>query len=304
MAATRVKWSTIVEVSKCLYTPVALACIVYLFLNNRGVLIGLFSSNRPLLLIYAVLLWAVLQLLAPLTPWLILRTAGYPLSYKESLKIYITRLPARYVPGGVWHTVGRLVDYHAYGVSKKHLSFLTFFETFFPVPVTFLMGGTLLLIYSPGALPRYLDVISIGISVIFLFIPILLLKWSFFRKYSVYNQFFKYLYILFISLVFWFIAGFSFVFYYKSFYFEYFQQSSLCSLIGAYVFSWGVGYISIFSPQGIGVFEIVAGKIINLPMNIGSSVVFLIGFRLVSLTGDLLVYFSFMLDELFFKKKY
>lgn len=302
MSPARVKLKRIIEICKYIYTPLIFTCIFYYIFKNSNLLVDLFSEAKPQFIISAIVLWASLHFLAPFSPLLILRCLGYSLPYKKLLGIYIARLPARYLPGGIWHTVGRLADYRSCGISKRHLSLLAFFETVFPIPVTFFIGGTLLWLYSPETLPNSLEITSTVASCIILLVPFYLLIWNPFKKYPPARNFFFYLNLLFLSCIFWSLAASSFIFYFNSVALDKTAQQSLFSLAGAYIFSWGTGYIAIFAPQGIGVFEVVAGKLIDLPMSLGSSVAFLAGFRLIALMADLLIYFSYLLNPFVPKK--
>jgi hypothetical protein len=62
--------------------------------------------------------------------------------------------------------------------------------------------------------------------------------------------------------------------------------SPLLDVAGAYLFSWGIGYISLFAPQGIGVFEAVAGNMLVTPMSFGEMAALIAGFRIISLVAD------------------
>ena len=290
MLPVRAKWKKIIVVCKYIYTPLILACIIFYVFQNSALLTDLFSKSRPVFLISAVLLWASLHLLAPLSPQLILRSLGYSLPYKELLKIYISRLPARYIPGGVWHTVGRLADYHSSGVTKRHLSFLAFFDTLFPIPVTLCIGGTLLWIWSPGTQTDSLVMTCSIFSCIVLLSPFFIFKWVTIVNNAQIKATLLYLYMLLLAFIFWFLAATSFLFYFHSVAIPESSQHSIFAVAGAYIFAWGAGYIAIFAPQGIGVFEVVAGKLINLPMSLGSSVAFLAGFRLIALMADFIIY--------------
>ena len=302
MSRARVSWKKIIDVCKYISTPIILACIIYYVFQNSNLLVNLFSKAKPLSLIYAVLFWVSLHLLTPISPLLILRSLGYSLPYKKLFKIHVTRLPARYLPGGVWHTVGRLADYRSCGISKKHLSFLAFFEAIFPIPVTFFIGGTLLWLYSPGTLPNSLEITSTVASAIVLIAPFFVSTWNPFKKYFPTINTFFYLNLLLLAFIFWFLAACSFIFYFNSVALNESAQHSLFSLAGTYIFSWGTGYITIFAPQGIGVFEVVAGKLIDLPLSLGSAVAFLAGFRLIALLADFLIYVSFWLNPFRLKK--
>ena len=55
-----------------------------------------------------------------------------------------------------------------------------------------------------------------------------------------------------------------------------------------YLFSWGVGFVAVFAPQGVGVFEVMAGELLRGALALGGVAVLLAGFRLVVFTADLL----------------
>ncbi len=59
---------------------------------------------------------------------------------------------------------------------------------------------------------------------------------------------------------------------------------------GAYLFSWGVGFIAIFAPQGIGVFEVVAADLMRSDSTFMSVAALLAGFRLIILAADATVW--------------
>jgi hypothetical protein len=86
------------------------------------------------------------------------------------------------------------------------------------------------------------------------------------------------------------IASTSFVLYYSSLTSQTLNISEIIHTAASYLFSWGVGYISVFAPQGIGIFEIVAGKMLILPISIGGAIAFIAGFRIVSLAADSLTF--------------
>lgn len=299
--ARKINWKQILGVVKYVYTPLIVACIFYFLFTNRILLVELFANAKLTYLISAVMVWASLHFISPVSSQLVLRSLGYSLPYRDLLKIYITRLLARYLPGGVWHTVGRLADYRSFGVTKKHLTLVFVFETVFPIPGTFFLGGVFLWISSPGTIPKSLVMTFTVVSFIVLIGPLFFLTRSILKKYFSERVFFYYFTLLLLLLFFWFLAACSFVLYYNATMLGEVAQHSFSSLAGAYIFSWGTGYISFFAPQGIGVFEVVAGKLIDLPMTFGSTVAFLAGFRLVALFADFLVCSFLLLIPFFYK---
>lgn len=65
------------------------------------------------------------------------------------------------------------------------------------------------------------------------------------------------------------------------------------SLGGVYIFSWGIGFITPFAPQGIGVSEAVSSQLIHSDLSGGSLFVLVASFRVVVLCGDLSVWLAF-----------
>ena len=273
----------IIRVAKLIYTPVSLLFVLYFLWTNKGLLYRLMAVSDLRLIVIAVVLWSSLCLVSTFLTRKILNVMSCNISYAELLQIYIGRLPARYVPGGVWHTVGRLSDYHLHGVSRRKLTILAAIETIFPAIITFFVGGGWLWFMGTSSLLNLIEgaLFLISLSAL-LAVPLLMKRWR--------GGYFVREYLLFVvaSVFFWLIASVAFVCYYYSLT-PYSQMLSGLNVAFSYIFSWGVGYVSIFAPQGFGVFELVAGKLMSLPMSIGGAVVFIAGFRVVILLADCLV---------------
>lgn len=273
----------LIHITKLIYTPVSLVFVLYFSWTNKELLYKLITVSDLRLIVIAVVLWSSLCLVSTFLTRKILAVMSCNISYAELLKIYIRRLPARYVPGGIWHTVGRLSDYHLHGVSKRNLSILAAIETIFPAIITFFVGGGWLWLMGTSSLLNRIEgaLSMISLSAL-LTVPLLMKRWR--------GGYFVWEYLLFVaaSIFFWLIASVAFVCYYYSLT-PYSQMSSGINVAFSYIFSWGVGYVSIFAPQGFGVFELVAGKLMSLPMSIGEAVVFTAGFRVVILLADFLV---------------
>ncbi len=273
-----------IYVAKLLYTPASFLCIFYFAWLNREILIKIFAVADSGFLVAAVFLWGLLHLLAPLSPKIFFASLGTSIPYTELLTIYLARLPARYLPGGIWHTVGRLADYHQLGISKNHLALLALVDTFFPCLTTMSLGGGLLWFTGDKNLLFSLEVLPAIISLCALILIPFTVKRLSSSPWGK-NFLFYYSLLTLLSILFWLIASISFLFYYSSVSFN-MTQLSLLQVAATYIFSWGVGYISVFAPQGIGVFEIVAGKLLTLPMTLGGAVAFLAGFRMIALAAD------------------
>ncbi len=281
----------LLRIVKLLYTPVSFFFIFYFAWINRALLLRLFDVANLSFLIMAVCLWTALHLLSPLSTKLIFSSLGSEMTYSNLLNIYISRLPARYLPGGIWHTVGRLYDYRASGIPKRQLAILALTDTFSPCLITFFIGGSYLWFTGERNMLSSLEGMMALLSCGTLCLIPFLVRWKF---SSIWANNFNYFYsrLILISIFFWIIASISFLFYYSSVSL-YSHKMPLPHVAATYIFSWGIGYVSIFAPQGIGVFELVAGKLMELPMTLGGAVAFLAGFRIVAFTADGLTWLSY-----------
>lgn len=285
----------ILRLAKIFYTTITFFFIMYFSWTNKELLEKMIKSADISFLFFSLSTWCILHLLSPFSPKVVFAGLGYQMPYKHLLFIHLSRLPARYLPGGIWHTVGRLKDYHSYGIPRNQLAIFTLIETLFPCIITFFLGGSYLCLASEHNsiynIPCILAIIS---SCILVITPYWALKKL--RNYLTSNFHFIYLLLALLSISFWVIASISFVFYYLSMV-EYISSISLTKIAATYIFSWGVGYVSIFAPQGIGIFELVAGKMMEIPLTLGGAISFLAGFRIVAFGADcltLLIYYGFL----------
>lgn len=292
MEFQKLQRSRILQIIKIFYTPICFLFISYFAWANRIILFNLFDFTDFRLFIVSSVIWGSLHLFAPLGPKIVFASMGISTHYKQLLEIHISRLPARYLPGGIWHTVGRLTDYRSIGISKKDLTLLVVIETFFPCLITFLLGGGYLWLYGDDSnmLSDIEGVLALGSICTIIVLPVIV-KWRL-SSHVKKNFILLYLLLLLLTVLFWLLASTSFLFYYSSVSLSA-SEIPLPHIAATYIFSWGVGYISIFAPQGIGVFEVVAGKLMELPMTLGSAVAFLAGFRIVALSGDGLAWIIF-----------
>jgi len=277
----------VVQIAKLIYTPLSFTFIAYFAWVNRALLLKMALLADWQIIFLSVLTWCILHLLSPLLTKITLHLLNFKFSYPCLLGIYISRLPARYLPGGVWHTVGRLADYHHHGIGKKQLTLLAVIETFLPAFITFFIGGGYLWLSGAASFIKPIEgILALTSFFLLLTCPLLL---NYIPKEQPEEKYVYYFQLILASGLFWIIASISFVFYYSSLSLN-LPKNSLATIAATYIFSWGIGYVSIFAPQGIGIFELVAGKLLTLPMNLGGAIAFLAGFRIVVLLADCLTW--------------
>jgi UPF0716 family protein affecting phage T7 exclusion len=65
-----------------------------------------------------------------------------------------------------------------------------------------------------------------------------------------------------------------------------------------YLFSYVVGFVSIFAPQGIGVFEAVYSELASSELPRTQLMIFVAGFRVLLMLSDMLTWLGFMLFKI------
>lgn len=280
----RSRWlSGFVVVARRLFLPLALLFLALAAYAARDVVASTIVHARPGPLILTVLAWSLLSLLVPVTSWLVLTGLGAGIGYRTVLRIHVSRLPARYLPGGIWQTVSRVADLHAMGVTKAQLSVLVAMENLAPLATALVLGGVCagLSIGSPIPVPAIVAVgVLLGIA-----LPLALRR--FIRQAMLQTR--HYLLALASMVVFWTVATAAFIAYWSAFP-SMPRGAGIAELAASYLLAWSAGFVAFFAPQGIGVFEAVAGMMIGGAVPLAGLAVMVAGFRAATLAGDGLAY--------------
>ena len=274
--------------AKLLFTPVAIAFIVYLAWQSRAELADMLASAEPLYLLVSLALWLLMNLAAPVYAVTIFRGLGREVAYRDAARIHIANLPARYLPGGIWHTVGRVVDYREVGIGKRDLALFVLMENALSAATAFILGGTLLAVLRDLQGWGVIASVCAGASLL-----ALLLLPRFFRARSgnggVAFRPRCYLAGILAATLSWSIAASSFVAFVSAFP-GVTRSAEYLEIAGTYLFSWGIGFIAIFAPQGVGVFEVTAATLLRESTLVTGIVPLFAMFRLVILAADLVAW--------------
>ena len=282
----------IVNALKLLFTPVALAFLVYFAWISRGELASLISNASLTRLLLAAVVWAALHFLSPVFAAVVFRGCGAMVSWKQAFATHAARLPARYVPGGIWHTVGRVVDYRAQGVEARQVSAFVLLENALAAAVTLAIGGA---IVSAMRGTETIGAIAGAASVIGIIVLPLVFRILYTRVLTKpFRMTFKsYASSIGLVVVFWMLAAIAFLLYLNAFPASTGAYSAI-EMAGIYLFSWGVGFLAIFAPQGIGVFELVASELMASPIGFMGLAALIAGFRVVILVADIAVWLVYL----------
>ncbi|MBT8102618.1 MAG: hypothetical protein KJO95_06580 [Gammaproteobacteria bacterium] len=284
--------SKIVNGLKLLFTPVAFAFLIYFAWQSRDELAELVRNASLAYLGFAALVWAALHAVSPLLAVVVFGGCGSKISWQQAFETHAARLPARYLPGGIWHTVGRVMDYREQGVAGRHLSAFVILENGLAAVITLAIGGAIVFSMR-GADP--LGTIA-GLASLASLAALPLMIYAINSRVLQQPEGLSHSALLnsgSIVVVFWLGATVAFLLYLKAFGAST-GNYSLVEMAGIYLFSWGVGFVSIFAPQGIGIFEVVASELMDSPIGLMGFAALIAGFRVVVLIADISVWLIYL----------
>lgn len=281
-ARTALAWA------KMLFTPVAFAFLAYFAWQARDVLLTVVSETSLPFLGLAAIIWSLNQLLTPVLAVFVLGACGSEVTWWQAFSTHARRLPARYAPGGIWHTVGRVMDYHEQGVRPRHLAAFVLLENGLAAAVALAIGGAVVFITrGQDALGIIAGLSSLGgltaLPVVWLVLNARILQRPDRLSLPAYSL------GIGVMAVVWVGAAIAFLLYLNAFPSST-EGHSQVEIGGIYLFSWGIGFLSIFAPQGIGVFELVASELLKGGIGFMGLAALIGGFRAVILVADLTVW--------------
>jgi hypothetical protein len=270
---------------------VAFAFLAYFAWQGRDVLVTVVGEASLPILGLAAIVWSLLHLLSPVFAVLVLGACGSEVAWWQAFSTHVARLPARYAPGGIWHTVGRIMDYHQRGVRPRHLAAFVLLENGLAAAVTLAVGGAIVFVTrGPDTLGVIAALSSLG-GVVALPILRILLNARILRRPD-HLSLSAYASGVGVVVIFWVGATIAFLLYLNAFPSSTGGNSQV-EMGGIYLFSWGVGFLSIFAPQGLGVFELVASELLEGSIGFMELAALIGGFRVVVLVADLIVWCAY-----------
>lgn len=284
----RLRLRQFISLVKWLFTPLALAFLLTAIWQSRLLLRETLVQSFSAYLIFAVIMWMLVHLLSPVLVSVILNACGTKVCYRQTLELHLRNLPARYIPGGIWHTVARIGGLRQIGVPPRLLSSFVVLENLIAVGTALTAGGIVVGFHQQDGIWQSFAFLAAGISLIILVLcPVMVNR--FILKNAGRIGYRRFLSLILVSSISWLFAATSFLLFLSALPNSYPTYAWL-EIIGAYLFSWGVGFLAIFAPQGVGVFEVVAAAIMptNLPFH--AFIALVAGFRFVVILADMLMW--------------
>jgi hypothetical protein len=246
-------------VARRAYAAVLLAVVAWVLVTRGDDVVDLVQGARPAVLL-ACLLAAYGQLALTSAVWTSgLRALGTDVPWATSLQATAESGPARYLPGSVWYALSRGVALQRTGVPVRALAAVATLETLLVPVIGFAVGGVLLAATGTavgGALS--VPVVLVAVALLALTTPPVVnralrvragdgpplrLSWPAQGRLVAWIT------------VFWLWSGSVFALYVSAF--PAATDSGPVTAVGAYMVAWGVGWLTVLAPQGLGVFEVV-----------------------------------------------
>ena len=275
--------------ARYIFTPIAIAFLLYFAWHSRTLLLGQMQNSELSWIFLSITLWILSHFMSPVFTLMIFKGCSIPLAYNNVFNIHACRLPAKYLPGGIWHSVARASDYHRQGISTRNVGVYLFLENIVIAAITLLIGGSVVAgidgIGQTWSTVAFLCAVPGG--VVLIISPIILNKY--FLPDDISLNLSEYIKSVSVIAVYWLVVAGAFICFLQAFSDLDLSVSSV-ELGGIYIFSWAIGFLTLIAPQGVGVTEFMVSQLLEGGIATSSFIALLAGFRIVILVADTLTW--------------
>lgn len=273
-----------IKLARYLFMPLAVVFILYAVWSARDLLGVVLEGANYVWVVVSLAVWTTLHFVVPLFDRAILHELNAGVPYSTLRRIYFTRLPTKYLPGGIWHNVTRLIDLNRAEVPRHQLTTLAVLQISIPASVAFIVGGIVVATTQSSSRWALIGAFAAASASIVLIATPYVLNRSALRNQA--NlRIPGYVTGVAVTTIFW-VAAASAFYIYLAAYSIFPDGTSPLDVGGAYLMAWGTGFISIFTPQGFGVFEATAATLVPTITEFQVMVAIVAGFRIVVLASD------------------
>lgn len=279
------RFSTTLRWMRIAFIPLALCFFAYSAYRSANQLGPILARLSVWHLAGAWICWNLAQIAGPLATAALARMRKLPFGYRDLALVSLLRIPARYLPGGIWHSVARFAAYGQMDISKRNSFTILVVEHLVALGVSVTIGS-LLIIRNDG-----LRALHYGAPLLFVTAVVLLAAtgWWAARNHGGARDKLRDILLLVVSVaLFWSFAATSFCLYWTAIFHS--SWSEVPRIASCYLLSWAAGFIAPFAPQGLGVFEWVASILLSPDKPISLNVTILAGFRVIVMASDLCVW--------------
>ena len=282
------------RVARAVYLTLLAAVVVWVVVSRWSELADLLETARIGWLLAALAL-AVGQLLPSTVVWTLgLRGFGeHQVGLGDAWRATRRSVPARYLPGSVWYAMGRAALLkEARGVPAGTLAVVATLETALSLLVAAALAGALLAAAGEAVVRPWLLLGGAGVATVLGTPPLLnrgLAWWA--RRHDREPPpalgWGRWGLLVGATVVHWGWSVATFSVYLAAF--PELSAPDLLETAGSFLAAWVVGFLSLFAPQGAGVFEATAAALLK-PGAVLTAAIVVGGYRAVIAVRDLLVF--------------
>jgi hypothetical protein len=277
----------IIQVFKWVWIAIVfIGAAVYLQKHYQEIAVHFREIAAWRLFIAFVMLVAGKMILADLSRWSA-AGEGWTPPYTKMLSVSAVTQLGKYLPGGIWHFVGKFGIYRANGMNNKQATKAMLVENFWLLGSAFMIGATAMAAFSRKILCQVLSQktattfpeISLQIAAILLpilWIVSLIMVEQFAVAVHTQNRWEKLIRILADQVFTWVLFGLSL--------WVLFPETDLNLIgltLGTFSISWAAGYVTVFAPGGIGIREILLTTLLGVVFSIDRIVAYAAVHRLL-----------------------
>ncbi len=243
---------------KWLWLLLVIAGAIYYFYSHREEIIRLISELSPLRIAASLGLLSLGKVLIVLFVQFSIKAEGWDQQFSRTLGLYGITSLGKYIPGGIWHFVGRISAYRLKGFNANQITRVLILENFWLLSSAIAFG---LLAIISGRFNLITDLLNIpatsflqiGLAAVVIVIwAISLLVLNNWMGRHTLKPLPCVPLIMVTGIGLWTLIGASFFVMFSNM-----NMSTAPLFGGGYALSWAIGYLAVFAPGGLGVREAV-----------------------------------------------
>jgi hypothetical protein len=177
------------------------------------------------------------------------------------------------------------------GISKTDISLVVLYEGTYAIILAAIVSTLGIYLFSSNELYSTLALVLFLGSITTIPLALFSRKRSFILSITAYAQ------LTAVCTIFWVFSAGAFYSYMAAIGMIAPQDGVFLSVI-YYLFSFVVGFVSIFAPQGIGVFEVVYSELATSELPRTQVIIFVAGFRVLVMLSDMLIWLGYLLVKI------
>jgi uncharacterized membrane protein YbhN (UPF0104 family) len=275
----------ILKYSKWLWIAFVVMAVGY-YLITKWELIGESIQQLSLInILICILLIILAKFLLVVISQHSIKKEGFSLPYRDVFRIVSFTHLAKYIPGGIWHFVGRFSAYNERDMKVKSSTKALVHENIWLLSGAFFTGSLFGVLSSQGQ--RIIQDLGVEIPFFVIFLLIILV-WVFvlfgYERIIPSVESSRVSLIFVSSLLAWILLGISFGIILP----EFSSQTGLY-YISIYSLGWIAGYVAVFAPGGIGIRETVLVWMLGSLLDPDSAIVYSSVHRFMFIIAEILL---------------